>query len=45
MHKKLKHLIKNIKYVFDIDEINKIAKETKFVQRKINITAKRFFNF
>jgi len=42
MHKKLKYLIKNIKNVFDIDEINKIAKETKFVQRKSNITAKDF---
>lgn len=39
MHKKLKHLIKNLKDVFDIDEIHKIVKETKFVQRKSNITA------
>jgi hypothetical protein len=37
MHKKPKHLIKNIKDVFDIDEINKMAKETKFVRRKSNI--------
>lgn len=45
MHKKLKHLIKNLKDVFDIDEIHKIAKETKFVQRKSNITAKDFLTF
>lgn len=42
MHKKLKHLIKNIKDVFDIDEINKIAKDTKFVQRKSSIKSKDF---
>lgn len=42
MHKRLKHLIKNLKDVFDIDEINKIAKDTKFVQRKSNVTVKDF---
>ncbi|MDK2587531.1 IS4 family transposase [Romboutsia sedimentorum] len=42
MHKKLKYLIKNLKDVFDIDEINKIAKDTKFVQRRSNVTAKDF---
>lgn len=42
MHKRIKHLIKNIKDVFDIDEINKIAKDTKFVQRKSNIKAQDF---
>lgn len=45
MHKKLKYLVKNIKDVFDIDEINKLAKDTKFVQRKSNITAKDFLAF
>ncbi|MEG2985618.1 MAG: transposase, partial [Peptostreptococcaceae bacterium] len=45
MHKRIKHLIKNIKDVFDIDEINKIARDTKFVQRKSNITAKDFLAF
>lgn len=40
MHKRIKHLIKNMKDVFDIDEINRIAKDTKFVQRKSNVTAK-----
>lgn len=42
MHKRIKHLIKNMKDVFNIDEINEIAKDTKFVQRKSNITAKDF---
>lgn len=45
MHKKIKHLIKNLKNVFDVDEINKIAKETKFVQRKSSINAKDFLAF
>ena len=45
MHKRIKHLIKNMKDVFDVDEINKIAKETKFVQRKSNITARDFLVF
>lgn len=34
-----------MKDVFDIDETNKIAKDTKFVQRKSNITAKDFLTF
>lgn len=42
MHKKLKHLIKNIKEVFDIEHIEKIARETGFVKRKSNITATDF---
>ncbi|MEG1990400.1 MAG: IS4 family transposase [Clostridia bacterium] len=45
MHKRIKHLIKNMKDVFNVDEINKIAKETKFVQRKSNITARDFLVF
>lgn len=45
MHKRIKHLVKNIKDVFDMNEIDKIAKDTKFVQRKSNITAKDFLAF
>ena len=42
MNKKLKYLSKSIKESFDINEINKIAKDTKFIQRKGNIKAKIF---
>lgn len=45
MHKRIKHLVKNIKDVFDMNEIDKIAKDTKFVQRKSSITAKDFLAF
>lgn len=45
MNKKLKYLSKNMKECFDLDEINKIAKDTKFIQRKGSITAKEFFLF
>lgn len=45
MNKKLKYLSKSIKESFDINEINKIAKDTKFIQRKGNITAKDFLIF
>ena len=31
MNKKLKYLSKSIKESFDINEINKIAKDTKFI--------------
>ncbi len=42
MNKKLKYLSKSIKESFGINEINKIAKDTKFIQRKGSITAKDF---
>lgn len=45
MNKKLKYLSKSIKECFDINEINKIAKDTKFIRRKGNITAKDFLMF
>ncbi|XZM35289.1 IS4 family transposase (plasmid) [Clostridium perfringens] len=45
MNKRLKYLSKSIKESFDIDEINKIAKDTKFIQRKGSITAKDFLMF
>lgn len=45
MHKKLRYLIKNLKDVFNTNEINKIAKDTNFVQRKSNITATNFLIF
>ncbi|HBC2035125.1 TPA: IS4 family transposase, partial [Clostridium perfringens] len=45
MNKKLKYLSKSIKESFDINEINKIAKDTKFIQRKSSITAKNFLMF
>lgn len=45
MNKKLKYLSKSIKESFYINEINKIAKYTKFIQRKGSITAKNFLMF
>lgn len=45
MNKKLKYLSKSIKECFDINAINKIAKDTKFIQRKGSITAKDFLMF
>ncbi|MGL5316194.1 MAG: IS4 family transposase [Peptostreptococcaceae bacterium] len=45
MHERIKHLIKNIKCIFNIDEINKIGKDTKFIQRESDITAKDFLVF
>ncbi len=45
MNKKLKYLSKSIKESFDINAINKIAKDTKFIQRKVSITAKDFLMF
>lgn len=45
MNKKLKYLSKSIKECFDIDEINKIAKDKKFIQRQSSITAKDFLMF
>lgn len=45
MNKRLKYLSKSIKESFDINEINKIAKDTKFIQRKGNIKAKNFLMF
>ena len=45
MNKKLKYLSKSIKESFDINEINKIAKDSKFIQRKGSITAKDFLMF
>lgn len=45
MNKKLKYLSKNIKESFDINEISKIAKDTKFIQRQSSITAKDFLMF
>ena len=45
MNKKLKYLSKSIKENFDINEINKIAKDSKFIKRKGNITAKDFLLF
>lgn len=45
MEKKLKYLIENLKNVFNINEINTIAKKSKFVQRQSNINAKEFILF
>ena len=45
MNKKLKYLSKSIKESFYINEINKIAKDSKFIQRKDSITAKDFLIF
>lgn len=45
MNKELKCLSKSIKECFDINEINKISKDTKFIQRKDSITAKAFLMF
>ena len=45
MNKKLKYLSKSMKESFDINEINKIAKDTKFIQRKGSIKAKEFLMF
>lgn len=42
---KFKHLIKGLKDVFNIDEINKIAKESKFMQRKSCIKPEGFLIF
>ncbi|GAA0068283.1 hypothetical protein UT300002_30670 [Clostridium perfringens] len=43
MNQKLKYLPKSIKESFDINEINKIAKDTKFIQIKANITSEVFY--
>ncbi len=45
MNKKLKYLSKSIKECFDVDEINKIAKDKKFIQKQRSITAKDFLMF
>lgn len=45
MNKKLKYLSKSIKESFDINEINNIAKDIKFIQRQSSITAKEFLMF
>ncbi|MDU7439604.1 MAG: hypothetical protein E7L05_03300, partial [Clostridium sp.] len=45
MNKKLKYLSKSIKESFDINEINKIAKDKKFIQRQSSIIAKDFLMF
>lgn len=45
MEKKLKYLIENLKNVLNINEINTIAKKSKFVQRQSNINAKDFILF
>ncbi|MGL6167701.1 MAG: IS4 family transposase, partial [Fusobacteriaceae bacterium] len=42
---KLKHLVKGLKDVFSVDEINKIAKESKFLQRKSSIKPEEFLIF
>ncbi|MGL5312801.1 MAG: IS4 family transposase, partial [Peptostreptococcaceae bacterium] len=42
---KFKYLIKGLKNVFNIDEINKIAKESKFMQRKSSIKPEDFLIF
>ncbi|MGL5702960.1 MAG: IS4 family transposase [Cetobacterium sp.] len=42
---KLKHLVKGLKDVFSVDEINKIAKESKFLQRKSSIKPEDFLIF
>ena len=45
INKKLKYLSKSIKESFDINEINKIAKDKKFIQRQSSIIAKDFLRF
>ena len=45
MEKKLKYLVKNLKNVFSLSQINEIAKTSKFVQRQSGITAKDFLIF
>lgn len=42
---KFKHLIKGLKDVLNIDEINKIAKKLKFMQRKSSIKPEDFLIF
>lgn len=45
MHKRVKHLIKNLKEVFNSQYINEVAKNTKFIQRKSDITTQDFLAF
>lgn len=45
MHKRVKHLIKNLKEVFNSQYINEVSKNTKFVQIKNDITAQDFLAF
>jgi hypothetical protein len=45
MHKRVKHLIKNLKEVFNSQYINEVSKNTKFVQIKSDITAQDFLAF
>ncbi len=37
MNKKLKYAYKSIKENFDINEINKISKDTKFIKKKAEV--------
>ncbi|MDK2564283.1 hypothetical protein QOZ84_12045 [Romboutsia sedimentorum] len=45
MQKRVKHSIKNLKEVFNSQYINEVAKNTKFVQIKSDITAQDFLAF
>ncbi len=45
MHKRVKHLIKNLKEIFNSQYINEVTKNTKFVQIKSDITAQDFLAF
>ncbi|MDK2587248.1 hypothetical protein QOZ83_15480 [Romboutsia sedimentorum] len=45
MQKRVKHSIKNLKEVFNSQYIKEVAKNTKFVQIKSDITAQDFLAF
>ena len=45
MHKRVKHLIKNLKEIFNSQYIYEVTKNTKFVQIKSDITAQDFLAF
>lgn len=44
MHKRKKQMIENLKGVFLLEVIEKIARKTKFVQRKSKLTAEKFIS-
>jgi hypothetical protein len=45
MQKRVKHSIKNLKELFNSQYIKEVAKNTKFVQIKSDITAQDFLAF
>lgn len=44
MHKRIKKIIENLKGIFLSEVIEKIARKTKFVQRKSKLTAEKFIS-